>query len=81
MLKSYNSENGKNGGGAGELYTYLPITQKNEDVLSKVPPQFIKKDPFGFEVGRGAWTFPKGAWTTIAERVKLNDPGKTNGTV
>jgi hypothetical protein len=67
------------GGGEGELYTYLPLTQNNEDVLSKVPPGLLKNGRYGYEVGRGSWNFSNGTWTTIAQYVHLNDPDKING--
>lgn len=45
----------------------------------EVPPESHKNPDYGFSVGRGAFKFPKGAWTTIAERVKLNTVGKADG--
>jgi hypothetical protein len=33
----------------------------------------------GYLVGRGAFTFPTGEWVTLAQRVKLNDVGSSNG--
>lgn len=67
--------------GLGELYAYLPLTDDNAAVLATVPPETIENPDYGFSVGRGAWTFPAGAWTTIAERVKVNDPDSLNGEV
>ncbi|KAF8526876.1 hypothetical protein BU17DRAFT_40262 [Hysterangium stoloniferum] len=67
--------------GAGELYTYLPLTQSNAKRLSMVPPLTIGNPQYGFSVGRGAWTFHAGSWTVIAEQVRLNDPGKKNGII
>jgi hypothetical protein len=66
--------------GDGELYAYLPLTDHNAAVLAKVPPETIENSSYGYSVGRGAWTFNRGAWNTIAERILLNDPGKNNGT-
>ena len=43
----------------------IPLSHKNPD--------------FGFSVGRGAFSFPKGVWTTVAERVKLNTIGQADG--
>ena len=73
-LRTNNSPNG-----IGELYSYLPLTGNNADVLAKVPPKTIESNNYGFSVGRGALTFHRGAWNTIAERISLNDPGKSNG--
>lgn len=67
--------------GAGEVYAYLPMTENNANVLAKVPPKTIENPDYGFSVGRGAWTFPAGAWSVVAERIKLNDPGKNNGII
>jgi hypothetical protein len=55
------------------------LTSNNAAVLAKVPPQTIENPEYGFSVGRGAWTFHANAWNTIAERIKLNDPGGNNG--
>jgi hypothetical protein len=74
VLKSHGSANG-----IGELYSYLPLTSHNAEVLANVPPKTVESSNYGFSVGRGAWTFRRGAWNTIAERISLNDPGKSNG--
>jgi len=66
-------------GGAGEVYAYLPLTSTNSERLGAVPPQSIENPDYGFSVGRGAWTFHRGAWNVIAERIQLNDPGQNNG--
>ena len=74
VLRKNNSSNG-----IGELYSYLPLTSNNAKVLANVPPKTVENNNYGFSVGRGAWTFHRGAWNTIAERILLNDPGKSNG--
>ncbi|TDL21278.1 hypothetical protein BD410DRAFT_790052 [Rickenella mellea] len=66
--------------GAGELYTYVQSNDVNNKVLSNVPNS-IKNPDYGFSVGRGSWSFPAGQWITVAERIKLNDPGQANGEV
>lgn len=67
--------------GLGELYTYLPLTAGNEDILKKIPPKYVGNPEFGLSVGRGAYTWQKAAgnWISVAFRIKLNDVGKTNG--
>lgn len=65
--------------GLGEVYTYLPLTEVNADVLKSVPPKTIENPDYGFSVGRGAWTFQAGAWNTVAELIKLNNPGQNDG--
>ena len=67
------------GAGKGEIYAYIPLNDTNADRLLEVPPESHKNPDYGFSVGRGAFKFPKGAWTTIAERVKLNEVGKADG--
>ena len=68
--------------GPGELYTYLPLTTRNEEVLKKIPPKYVGNPEFGLSVGRGAYNWQKavGNWISVAFRIKLNDAGKTNGT-
>lgn len=64
--------------GQGELYAYLPITEANTRRLLSVPGSHQNPD-YGFSVGRGTLSFNAGKWTTVAERVKLNDVGQENG--
>ena len=40
-----------------------------------VPPRSIQHPDYGFSVGRGAWRFETGKWTTVAERVRMNAVG------
>lgn len=35
----------------------------------------------GSSLGRGSWTWPTGRWTCVEQEVRLNDPGKSNGSV
>jgi hypothetical protein len=62
--------------GAGELYGYLPTPNKK---LKICEGECDLK--FGASIGRGNWTFPKGEWTDITERVRLNDVGQSNGQI
>jgi len=71
--------------GAGEFYTYLPpydvpgfeVNQKQCDV-----PPFSECNPtYGASVGRGSFTFATGAWTTVSQRILLNDVGTANGEI
>ena len=57
----------------------MPEFEKNSKELLAVPPKSYGNHQFGFSVGRGAFVFSPGRWVTIAERVKLNDPGEENG--
>jgi hypothetical protein len=71
--------------GAGEFYTYLPPYTIPEFSANKkqcnVAPESDCNDTYGASVGRGAFKFATGAWTTVSERVKLNDAGKANGEI
>ncbi|KAF4610734.1 hypothetical protein D9613_006650 [Agrocybe pediades] len=69
--------------GAGEFYTYLPpytipAFSANNKVCNVAPKSDCNPE-YGASVGRGAFKFATGAWTTISERVKLNDVGQANG--
>lgn len=52
-------------GGAGELYLYHPA----------------QTAACGESIGRGSWTFARGAWVSIAEQVIVNTPGQADGTI
>ena len=65
--------------GAGELYTYLPPGGAGNTGVCAIPPFSTCNPTFGASVGRGAFTFATGAWTTVAQRVRLNDAGVANG--
>lgn len=71
------------GEGAGEFYTYLPpFTDARFAANSKqcnVAPASDCNPTYGASIGRGAFKFTTGAWTTVSERVRLNDVGKANG--
>jgi len=65
-------------GGAGELYAYFPQLESNTNALAKVTKTFTN-DVYGTSVGRGTFTWKRGAWTSISQRIKLNDVGEKNG--
>ena len=68
--------------GTGEMYTYLPPANETgfsaNGKLCSLPDSDCN-DTFGASIGRGNYTWTPGQWTTVAERVKLNDIGKANG--
>lgn len=35
----------------------------------------------GSSLGRGAWTFPRGRWACLEQRVHLNEPGRADGVI
>ncbi|KAF8634310.1 hypothetical protein AX17_004262 [Amanita inopinata Kibby_2008] len=68
--------------GVGELYVYLPVTPSNTRRLLAVPPKsYPHASNYGVSVGRGAFHFKLGYWTTITQRIKLNDMGQENGEI
>ncbi|KDR81970.1 hypothetical protein GALMADRAFT_59110 [Galerina marginata CBS 339.88] len=69
--------------GQGEFYTYLPPYTDSKFVANKkvcnIAPYSECNPIYGASVGRGAFHFATGGWTTISERVRLNDVGQANG--
>jgi hypothetical protein len=65
--------------GAGELYTYLPPSSQANTKVCAVPPLSDCNPTYGASVGRGSFSFTPGVRTTVAQRVRLNDIGQTNG--
>ncbi|KAK7037938.1 polysaccharide lyase family 14 protein [Favolaschia claudopus] len=69
--------------GMGEIYSYLPNYEVEGFAANKkvcdVQPMSECNPTYGASVGRGSFTFPAGEWTTVSQRVKLNDVGKANG--
>ncbi|THH23142.1 hypothetical protein EUX98_g8042 [Antrodiella citrinella] len=65
--------------GAGELYTYLPPDYPENQAVCDIPPFSTCNDVYGASVGRGSFNWTTGGRTTIAQRVRLNDVGQSNG--
>ena len=65
--------------GAGELYTYLPPDFTQNQVVCDVPPFSTCNDVYGASIGRGSFSWKTGGRTTIAQRLRLNDAGQSNG--
>ncbi|EJD46217.1 hypothetical protein AURDEDRAFT_28096, partial [Auricularia subglabra TFB-10046 SS5] len=68
-------------GGQGELYTYLPPGLKGNNGICNIKPRSHCNPAYGSSVGRGAFHFKAGGWTTVAQRVRLNTPGKNDGEI
>jgi hypothetical protein len=51
--------------GDGEVYAYLPASPAGR----------------GTSLGRGHWKFTPGGWSSLEQRVQLNDPGRADGSV
>lgn len=69
------------GEGAGEFYNYFPPSLSANKKQCNVAPESDCNDVFGASVGRGAFSFKAGGWTTVSERVRLNDVGEANGAI
>ena len=67
--------------GKGEVYTYLPPGFSENDVQCHVMPFSTCNPTYGASVGRGAFDFQAGVWTTVTQRVRLNDVGQANGEI
>ncbi|EIN05843.1 hypothetical protein PUNSTDRAFT_91469 [Punctularia strigosozonata HHB-11173 SS5] len=65
--------------GAGEMYTYLPPSFPANDGVCAIPPFSTCNPTDGASIARGSFSFAAGAWTTVSERVRLNDAGEENG--
>ena len=69
--------------GQGELYTYLPPYTDSRFAANEkqcsVAPKSEYNPTYGASVGRGSFSFEAGKWTTVSQRVRLNDVGQANG--
>ena len=61
------------------MYTYLPTSFSANSALSHVPPFSTSNPTYGTSVGRGSFFFQPGDWTTVVQRMRLNDVGQENG--
>lgn len=65
--------------GMGEIYNYLPTSVQQGNGYCQTAPKSICDTTYGDSIGRGSYTWATGAWTTVAQRIKLNDVGQANG--
>ncbi len=61
------------------MYTYLPPSFSANKAVCDIPPFSTCNDVYGASVARGSFKWATGQWTTISQRVRLNDAGKQNG--
>ena len=59
----------------------MPPNEENAKALLSVPPKSYGNFDYGFSVGRGSFNLTCGTWITVAERIRLNDPGDNNGNI
>ncbi|PWN43052.1 polysaccharide lyase family 14 protein, partial [Ceraceosorus guamensis] len=56
--------------GAGELYMYLPQVQQ-DPAICQLPPHTICNGDYGLSLGRGSFSFTRGAWTRLTQTIEL----------
>ncbi|KAJ9476900.1 Alginate lyase [Pseudozyma hubeiensis] len=59
-------------GGLGELYAYLPQDRQNLTAMLQVPPYSYVNSDYGISLGRGAFNYTTGGWTTISQTITLS---------
>ncbi|XP_041378355.1 uncharacterized protein LOC121390574 [Gigantopelta aegis] len=64
--------------GDGEVYAY--ISPRDEQVPGFCDDKHCNS-VYGYSLGRGDWRFRRGEWQNIAQYVKLNTPGRTDGVI
>lgn len=64
-------------GGVGELYLYAPRDKQTEALCTD--PRSVCDSTYGISIGRGAFNWSAGRWTTICQTVSLNTPGNQDG--
>ncbi|KAF8352204.1 hypothetical protein F5887DRAFT_873981 [Amanita rubescens] len=64
-------------GGLGELYLYAPRDKQTKALCAD--PQSVCDADYGLSIGRGAYTWAAGRWTTVSQTVSLNTPGRPDG--
>lgn len=57
---------------------YAPKDKQTKELCAD--PQSVCDAAYGLSVGRGAYSWVAGAWTTVEQTVSLNTPGKPDGT-
>ncbi|KAJ7700842.1 hypothetical protein B0H17DRAFT_213241 [Mycena rosella] len=63
--------------GAGELYLYAAKDKQTAALCAD--PQSVCDSAYGFSIGRDAFKWRAGGWTTVSQTVLLNTPGKQDG--
>ncbi|KAF5318126.1 hypothetical protein D9619_012196 [Psilocybe cf. subviscida] len=63
--------------GAGELYLYAPKAKQTKSLCED--PQSVCDATYGLSIGRGAFYWKAGGWTTVTQTIYLNTPGHQDG--
>ncbi|KAJ7684407.1 hypothetical protein DFH06DRAFT_6283 [Mycena polygramma] len=64
-------------GGEGELYLYAAKDKQTRALCAD--PRSTCDAAYGFSIGRGAFLWRAGGWTTVCQVVQLNTPGVQDG--
>ncbi|KAG7531042.1 hypothetical protein FFLO_04597 [Filobasidium floriforme] len=67
--------------GAGETYNYLPTSAHQPESYCQTAPESHCNPDYGDSIGRGSFYFTPGQWVTVAQHIKLNDIGSSNGAI
>jgi hypothetical protein len=62
----------------GELYVYLDDSAQVPQIC-KIPPSSECDPVYGNSIGTGAFSFARGAWSSISQTITLNTLGKPDG--
>ncbi|KAK4683618.1 hypothetical protein P7C73_g6620, partial [Tremellales sp. Uapishka_1] len=65
--------------GMGEFYNYYPMSVTQGGGYCNTAPLSVCDTVYGDSIGRGSFSWSTGKWTTVAQRIKLNDVGSQNG--
>ncbi|KAI8884153.1 polysaccharide lyase family 14 protein [Backusella circina FSU 941] len=66
--------------GLGEVYAYLPQGKQDSNFCDSGDDVICNPD-YGFSLGRGKFGFKLASWNTISQTLKLNTPGKADGSI
>lgn len=67
--------------GAGETYNYLPTSAHQPSTYCSTAPSSECNPQYGDSIGRRSFYFTPGRWVTVAQRIKLNEVGKSDGEI
>lgn len=67
-------------------FTFPPLTRSSRYSITSalcsnapIPGENVCSTGYGSSLGRGSFKFQVGQWNTVAQRIKLNTPGKADG--
>jgi len=63
--------------GEGEIYLYANREAQDPNICKRSDSHC--NPTYGWSLNRGSFSFKRGQWTNVEERVTLNTPGKRNG--